>query len=335
MKKNDNLLVDSFGRNHNYLRISLTERCNLRCIYCMPMNGIKLSPKENIMNKDEIFTLANIFVQNGVNKIRLTGGEPLVRKDFPEILEKLSKIPSSLSLTSNAVLIDRYINLFQKYNLTSINVSLDTLNSEKFKEITLRNDFSRVMNNIELLIKNNFKLKINVVLMKGVNDEEIINFIKFTKNRNISLRFIEFMPFSGNKWKKNKIVSMQSILNKTRNYYGKNNLLELRRINHQTSKNYKIKGYVGSFGIISTVTNPFCDQCNRIRITADGKIKNCLFSNNEIDLLTPLRNGKGINNLIKKLLLSKKLIRSGMEASEVFENFKKHEKNRSMIAIGG
>ena len=109
----------------------------------------------------------------------------------------------------------------------------------------------------------------------------------------------------------------------------------MRRINHQTSKNFKIKGYIGSFGIISTVTNPFCDQCNRIRITADGKIKNCLFSNNEIDLLTPLRNGKEINHLIKKLLLSKKLIRSGMEASEVFENFKKHEKNRSMIAIGG
>ncbi len=335
MKKINNLLVDSFGRNHTYLRISLTERCNLRCIYCMPMDGIKLSPKENLMNKDEIFSIANLFVKNGVNKIRLTGGEPLVRKDFPQILENLSKIPSSLSLTSNAVLIDRYINLFKKHNLKSINVSLDTLNSKKFKDITLRNDFSRVMNNIELLIKNKFQLKINAVLIKGTNDDEIIDFINFTRKRNISLRFIEFMPFSGNKWKKNKIVSMQSILNKIIEHYGKNNLLELKRIDHQTSKNYKIRGFIGSFGIISTVTNPFCDQCNRIRITADGKIKNCLFSSKEIDLLTPLRNGKEIHHLIQKLLLSKKLIRSGMEASEVFENFKKHEKNRSMITIGG
>lgn len=335
MFKEKNILTDSYGRKHNYLRISLTEKCNLRCTYCMPKNGVLLTPKDQLMNADEVYEIAKTFVDNGVDKIRLTGGEPLVRKDFLSILEKLSTLNIDLSITTNAILVDRYIDSFKKYGLKKINISLDSLSQEKFKYITRRDQIKKTYENMCLLIKEGFNVKVNTVLMKGVNDDEIIDFINLTKELPIAIRFIEFMPFDGNKWSTSKLVSQKEVLNTVESNFRKDNLIILENENNFTSRNYQIKGFVGSFGIISSVTNPFCDSCNRIRLTANGKLKNCLFSNSETDLLTTLRKGESIENLISERIYKKKAIRAGMDTSEKFNNPKLHNNNRSMITIGG
>lgn len=334
MSENKNILVDQFGRTHNYLRISLTEKCNLRCTYCMPADGIKLSPQSHLMTSDEIFQIAKKFVDYGVDKIRLTGGEPLVRKQFSEILKRLSTLNTTLSITTNGVLVDRFIDDFKTHNLNNINVSLDSLQEDKFKFITRRDHFKKAYENIHLLVENGFKVKINVVLMKGFNDDEILDFVKFTKELPISVRFIEFMPFDGNDWNKDKLVTQEEIIDQVKTKYG-NKLIVLKNEKNFISRNYKIDGFIGEFGIISTVSNPFCDGCNRIRLTADGKIKNCLFSNIETNLLSKLRNGEELDDLIQKSIYKKKAVRAGMDNLEKLENPDHHTNNRSMIAIGG
>ena len=298
MDKNKNILQDSFDRNHAYLRISLIERCNLRCTYCMPEEGVKLSPKSHLMTYEEIYEIAKTFVKHGVTKIRLTGGEPLIRKDIPTILEKLATLPVELSITSNAVIIDKFIDVLKANKVNKINVSLDSLEKEKFKHITRRAEFEKVYNNILLLVKEGFKVKVNAVLMKGFNETEIIDFINFTKDLPISVRFIEFMPFDGNKWDMSKMVSYKDVMNYVNKSFTEDLIERLQDAPNDTSKNYKIKGYKGSFAIISSVTNPFCDSCNRLRLTANGQLKNCLFSATESDLLTTLREGKSIEPII-------------------------------------
>jgi GTP 3',8-cyclase len=335
MKQENNLMTDNFGRAHTYLRISLIERCNLRCTYCMPEEGVILSPKSHLMTYEEIYTIAKTFVDNGVTKIRLTGGEPLIRKDISIILEKLSSLPVELSITTNAVIIDNFIDTFKTNGLKSINVSLDTLNKEKFNEITRRNDFEKVYNNILLLVSEGFKVKINNVLIKDFNDNEIIDLIQLTKELPITVRFIEFMPFDGNKWDLKKMVSYAEIMKKLNGFYSEEQIERLQDAPNDTSKNYKIKGYKGTFAVISTVTNPFCDSCNRLRLTADGKLKNCLFSATESDLLTRLRAGKSIEPLIQKAVQAKLKVRGGMDTLKKFKEPKLHSQNRSMITIGG
>ncbi|KIO50937.1 GTP 3',8-cyclase MoaA [Flavobacterium hibernum] len=335
MTVSNTILTDGFGRKHNYLRISLLEKCNLRCTYCMPADGIALSPKANLMTADEIFSIAQTFVKNGVDKIRLTGGEPLLRKDFPEIVSKLSQLDISLSITTNGILIDRYIDVLKQFKIKKINLSLDTLVSSKFHTITLRNQFEKVIDNLHLLLNNDFQVKVNVVLMKGFNDNEIIDFVKLTQFLPISVRFIEFMPFAGNEWDRSKMVSQSEILSLVENNFAENEIVKLEDEKNFTSRNYKIKDFQGDFGIISSITNPFCDSCNRIRLTANGKIKNCLFSNSETDLLTPLRSGESITNLISDAILNKKKVRAGMVSIEEMDDPVLHFDNRSMIAIGG
>lgn len=328
-------MTDTFGRVHTYLRISLIERCNLRCTYCMPEEGVILSPRSHLMTYEEIYTIAKTFVKNGVTKIRLTGGEPLIRKDIPIILEKLSTLPVELSITTNAVIVDKFIDTFKAHGLKSINVSLDTLDAAKFKEITLRNDFEKVYNNIMLLVSEGFKVKINTVLIKGFNDDEIIDLVQFTKNIPVSLRFIEFMPFDGNKWDMKKMVSYAEIMKKLNSFYSEEHIERLQDAPNDTSKNYKIKGYKGSFAIISSVTNHFCDTCNRLRLTANGHLKNCLFSATESDLLTTLRAGKPIEPIIQKAIQAKLKVRGGMDTLKKLQEPKLHTQNRSMITIGG
>ncbi len=334
MKKVSATLTDSFGREHNYLRISLTEKCNLRCTYCMPENGVLLSPQSQLMTANEVFHIAALFVQNGVDKIRLTGGEPLLRKDFSEILTSLSTLPVKLSITTNAILVDRHIETFKSCGLKDINVSLDTLNTTKFDAITKRDQFSKAMSNIELLIQEGFMVKLNVVLMKGFNDDEIIDFINYTRDKPINVRFIEFMPFDGNNWDKSKLVTFDEVLTAVNVHYAEVGIESIPNEKNFTARNYKIKNYKGSFGIISTVTNPFCDACNRIRLTANGKLKNCLFSTGETPLLETFRDGKSIEGLIQHALHQKKAVRAGMTELEDFENLENHH-NRSMITIGG
>ena len=335
MTKSFNTFSDSLGRKHNYLRISLIEKCNLRCAYCMPAAGVPLTPKNQLMQADEIFDLAKIFVDNGVDKIRLTGGEPLVRKDFRDILQKLSSLHVRLSITTNAVLADRFIPDFRQAGLKDINVSLDTLIPEKFNQITRRDQFDKTWKNIHLLIREGFNVKLNAVLMKDFNEDEITNFILFTRNLPIAVRFIEFMPFDGNRWNKSKLVTEAEILKKVSSFFGKESLEKLENETHFTARNYRIKDFEGQFGIISSVSNPFCATCNRIRLTANGKIKNCLFSNQETDLLSALRNGENIEQLIAGSLSKKKAVRAGMTTFKEFNDPEKHTKNRSMTAIGG
>jgi len=335
MTASNTILTDGFGRKHNYLRISLLEKCNLRCTYCMPADGIALSPKASLMTADEIFGIAQTFAQNGVDKIRLTGGEPLLRKDFPEIISKLASLDISLSITTNGILIDRHIDVLKQFKIKKINLSLDTLVASKFHTITLRNQFQKVIDNLHLLLNHDFHVKVNVVLMKGFNDNEIVDFVKLTQFLPISVRFIEFMPFAGNEWDRSKMVSQNEILSLVGNTFTEGEIQKLEDEKNFTARTYKIKDYQGDFGIISSITNPFCDSCNRIRLTADGKIKNCLFSNSETDLLTAYRNGEPITNLISESINNKKKVRAGMVTIDEMDDPKKHFDNRSMIAIGG
>ena len=335
MTKKPNILQDTHQRIHSYLRISLIERCNLRCTYCMPEAGVPLSPKSHLMTYEEIFEIAKTFVKHGVNKIRLTGGEPLIRKDIPVILEKLATLPVELSITSNAVIIDRFIDILKDNGVKSVNISLDSLQKDKFASITRRNQFDKVYDNILLLLKEGFKVKINAVLMKDFNDDEIIDFIKFTKEHPVSVRFIEFMPFDGNKWDMSKMVSYKAVMDQVEKAFPKDIIERLNDAPHDTSKNYKITGYAGSFAIISSVTNPFCDSCNRLRLTANGQLKNCLFSSTESDILGTLRAGKPIEPVIQKAVLGKHFMRGGMDTLEKLQEPKRHTNNRSMITIGG
>lgn len=335
MMPNNTVLTDDFGRMHNYLRISLIEKCNLRCTYCMPADGIALTPKKELMTADEVFAIAQTFVENGVDKIRLTGGEPLLRKDFPEIISKLATLNIKLSLTTNGILIDRHLEVLKRYNVRDINLSLDTLIASKFSSITLRNQFEKVVDNLYLLLNNDFNVKVNVVLIKGFNEDEVVDFIKLTKFLPISIRFIEFMPFAGNEWDKSKMVSEKQILEIVTNHFGASKFEKLVNEKNFTARVFKINNFQGSFGIISSVTNPFCDSCNRIRLTANGKIKNCLFSNAETDLLTAFRNGESISDLISKAINNKKKVRAGMVTIKELNNPNLNQDNRSMITIGG
>lgn len=323
-------ISDQFGRVHDYLRISLTERCNLRCFYCMPEEGIALRPKSLFMDKEEVIQMAKTFVLLGIKKIRLTGGEPLVRNDVKEIIEELSRLPVELAITTNGILVDKYMDTFRSSGLRSINVSLDSLQREKLNKITRRDYFDAITSNITLLMKNDFHVKLNAVIMRGVNDDEIIDFIEFTKYNNVHFRFIEFMPFDGNKWDWSKGLSYNEILEKVKLNYG-NSFSRIEDKKNDTSKNFRVNGYKGTFAVISSVTNPFCDTCNRIRLTADGKIKNCLFSGSETDLLSAMRRGEDIIPMIRETIGYKKSMRGGMNT---FADFGK-QKNRSMVAIGG
>jgi molybdenum cofactor biosynthesis protein A len=326
------MLTDGFNRNHNYLRISLTERCNLRCTYCMPEEGIVLRDRMEFMTQEETLRLAEIFVSLGVTKIRLTGGEPLIKKNFAAILEGLSQLPVELGMTTNGILLDQYWNQLQSAGLRSLNISLDSLQEERMNKISRRNYFHRIYNNVETAIKKEFDVKINCVLMKGENDDEIIDFINLAKDKPVGIRFIEFMPFDGNKWDKSKTVSYREILNKVNAHFGESNITSLTALPNSTSRNFQVEGYKGDFGIISSVTNPFCDSCNRIRLTADGKIKNCLFSNKETDLLTALRKGEDVVPLIIQNVSGKLKERGGLAA---FDDPAFAFENRSMVRIGG
>jgi len=326
------MILDSFGRNHNYLRISLTDNCNLRCFYCMPEEEYEFTPTSRLMQPDEIESISKIFVAQGVNKIRLTGGEPLVRKDAGKIILSLSKLPVKLTLTTNGTRVHEFIELLKEANIQTLNISLDTLQSDRFLLLTRRDQFKQVYDNIQLLIRNGFQVKVNVVVMKGMNDGEINDFIEWTKDTPIQIRFIEFMPFSGNRWTSNKVFTWQEILDLVQTKYP---IVRLDDEIHDTAKKYTVPGHAGSFAVISTMTSPFCSGCNRMRLTADGKMKNCLFSKEETDLLTAFRNGEDILPLIQKSIASKAKELGGQFTADFEQVHAEEIQNRSMITIGG
>ncbi len=325
-------LQDRFGRVHDYLRISLTERCNLRCFYCMPEEGIEKRPREQFMSTEEVLHIAAAFVQLGVKKIRLTGGEPLVRKDAGDILRRLSAHPVELGITTNGILVHQYLDDLLASGMKSINVSLDSLDAAKQAAISRRDYFEQIVDNIHLLLKHNFVIKVNAVIMKGVNEQEVTDFVEWTRDLPLHVRFIEFMPFDGNQWNWAKKVSAAEMYGAIEGHFGQARIERLADRPNDTARNYRVAGYEGTFGMISPVTNPFCDSCNRIRLTADGKLKNCLFSQGETDLLGALRRGEDIVPLIQASIWDKKAARGGMESFELEGALRG---NRSMIAIGG
>ena len=299
----------------------------------MPEEGIELRDRSEFMTAEELIEIAKLFVSMGVKKIRLTGGEPLVKKNAKMVIEELGKLPIELTITTNAILVDQFIDTFKNAGIKAVNVSLDSLKKERFNNITKRDYYEKVHSNIDLLIKEGFKVKLNAVIMKNINDDEIIDFVKLSTNKLIHIRFIEFMPFDGNQWNWEKIVSYKEMMTIIKNEFNKDETIKIEDSANDTAKNFKLPDALGTFGIISSVTNPFCDTCNRIRLTADGKIKNCLFSETETDLLTPFRNNENISPLIIQSIKNKKAHHGGIAS---FENSDPSEfKNRSMIAIGG
>jgi cyclic pyranopterin phosphate synthase len=298
----------------------------------MPEEDYEFTPSSKLMQVEEIEAIAKIFVAKGVNKIRLTGGEPLVRKDAGDIILRLAKLPVNLTLTTNATRLHDFVDVLQQAKVRSLNISLDTLQAEKFQLITRRNLFERVVETINLLISKNFNVKVNMVVMKGLNDNEIIDFVDWTKDTNVHVRFIEFMPFDANRWTSNKVFTWKEMMEVIENRYS---IERLADDSHDTAKKYKVIGHKGTFAIISTMSAPFCSGCNRMRLTADGKIKNCLFSKKETDLLTAFRNGEDIVPLIIENIFSKEKELGGQFTKD-FENIHTENiHNRSMISIGG
>ncbi|MDP9230472.1 MAG: GTP 3',8-cyclase MoaA [Bacteroidota bacterium] len=326
------MIVDSYNRIHNYLRISLTDNCNFRCFYCMPEEEYEFTPASRLMQADEIEALAKIFVEEGVNKIRFTGGEPLVRKDAADIMLRLSKLPVSLTLTTNATRLHEFVDVLQQANIHSLNISLDTLQAEKFHLVTRRDQFKLVYDNIQLLVKKNFHVKVNMVVMKGLNENEINDFVEWTKHEPVHVRFIEFMPFTGNRWTSNKVFCYQEMMKVIEKKY---EVIKLKDDLHDTAKKYTVAGHAGTFAVISTMSANFCSGCNRMRLTADGKMKNCLFSKEETDLLTAFRKGEDVIPLIHQSIGSKAKELGGQFNTD-FEHLHAEDiHNRSMITIGG
>jgi cyclic pyranopterin phosphate synthase len=298
----------------------------------MPDEKVTSLPNKHLMQPDEIVSIARQFVELGVKKIRLTGGEPLVRKEAGDIIRELGALDVELTITTNGIRLQHFAADIKAADIRSVNISLDTLQSEKFVFLTRRNEFQQVYSNILEAAQQGIRVKVNVVAMKGVNDDEINTFIGLTQHLPLHIRFIEFMPFTGNHWDHEKVIGWQEILAIAQQQY---EYAPIAHKMHDTAKNYQVKGFAGTFAVISTMTAPFCSDCNRMRLTADGKMKNCLFSQTETDLLTALRKGEDIVPLIKECIHNKAAERGGQFAADYTTTDPDRIENRSMIAIGG
>lgn len=324
-------LVDSFGRVHKYLRISVTDRCNLRCVYCMPEAGIDWKERSEILTFEEIFRIAKLFVELGVNKVRITGGEPMIRKGIEDLVSRLSSLKElkTLAMTTNGIFLNQKAHALKLAGLNALNVSLDTLQKERFKLITRRDYLDDVLLGINSAIFAGFSpLKINVVVIHGMNDDEILDFVNFVKDKPINIRFIEFMPFKGNSWDYNKFVPYEKIKNLIQSCY------ELIPINTEVSavgKDFCIEGFQGTISFITSMTENFCGSCNRVRLTADGIFKTCLFYPGEVSLRDAIRSG-ATDNVIKEMIMSTTVLKK--RGHEPIDKLPQLE-NQSMIQIGG
>lgn len=327
-----NQLIDRFDRVHDYLRISLTDSCNFRCSYCMPEEDIQSMPNTHLMQPDEIEIIARKFVALGVKKIRLTGGEPLVRKEFPQIIQSLSKLPVELTMTSNGVLVDKHLESLKAAGIRKVNISLDTLNQETFFKLTKRDQFTKVWENIQLLLNHDFRVKINVVALNGIIEKELLGFVRLTKDLPLHVRFIEFMPFAGNLWNKDKVLTAAKMLEMVKNDF---EVIKLQDAPNDTAKAFQAIGHQGTFAFITTMSEHFCGTCNRLRITADGKMKNCLFGKDEIDLLGKLRACEDIEPYIRLSVRKKHAALGGQFSPDYTKAEADKIENRSMIKIGG
>jgi GTP 3',8-cyclase len=326
-----NMLIDQFGRQATDLRVSVTDRCNYRCLYCMPAE-VQWLPKPQILTFEEIERLVVLFAAEGVRKLRLTGGEPLVRRDLPLLVKRLSNIKGieDISLTTNGYYLKEYAKDLKAAGIQRLNISLDSLRADRFFEITRSNSFDRVMAGIIAAKEAGFDpIKINCVPIRGFNDDEVIDFLHWGAQENLQIRFIEFMPLDGDHhWKRENVVSQSEILEQIRRTA---TIQTLEQSRPAPAIRYQFGSGTGEFGVIPSVTAPFCSNCSRIRLTADGKFRTCLFAIQETDLLTPLRAGAPDENLVDML------------RNAVYHKWAGHKINdpdfqqpdRAMYAIGG
>ena len=329
------MLIDNHGRIINYLRLAVTDRCNLRCFYCMPEDGLNWLARTELMTYEEMLKICTLLVKMGIEKIRITGGEPFVRKDIMHFLTSVSELSGleELTITTNGVLTAPYVAELKKIGVRSVNLSLDTLDAGRFFSITRRDEFAAVMHTMEELLKHDIDVKINAVVMDGKNTMDIIPLVELTKELPVSVRFIEEMPFNGEghvyqglKWDYIKI------LDEITNQFP--NIQKIKDLLYSTSYNYHVPGHKGSIGIIAAYSRTFCGTCNRIRITPQGTLKNCLYDNGVMNIKDVIRKGIGDEAITAELLNAfGTRVQNGWEAEQLrVENTGVHE---SMATIGG
>lgn len=327
-------LIDNFGRQISYVRLAVTDRCNLRCQYCMPAQGIDIVPRKELLTYKEMYRIIRVLTELGVNKVRLTGGEPFARKDFMSFLEMLSynDLLDAINITTNGALVSKHIQTLEKLKkIKNINLSIDSLHADKFAKITRRDVFPEVYKTFELLEKSSLNLKLNVVVQSGFNTNEINDFVALTKDKNIAVRFIEEMPFNGKGQRDTEENwSYTKILDEIKSEYDVKTVISEKS---STSRNFSIENHQGTVGIIPAFTRTICNDCNRIRITSTGTFKNCLFDDGVFNLRDFIRNGAS-NEDLKELFLS--LIKEKPENGFIAEaNRKKGNVSESMSTIGG
>lgn len=301
-------LTDPFGRLHDYMRISVTDRCNLRCIYCMPAEGMEFQPQDEILSYEEIAAVVESLAPAGLRKIRLTGGEPLVRKDLEKLVAMLSAIPGieDISLTTNGMMLPAKAELLKEAGLSRVNISLDSLRQDRFSMITRGGEVSRVLKGIEAAQAAGLSpIKLNVVLMKGINDDEIKDFISLTLNRPLNVRFIEYMPIgsASDSWRQT-YLPLETVLEACAEAGWETEEADMPSGNGP-SQNRRIVGAKGTFGLIHPVSDHFCDNCNRLRLTADGNIKACLYWADEYPVRPLVGDPESIRSLFRQALGNK------------------------------
>ena len=286
-------LIDSFGRVHRDLRVSLTDRCSLRCTYCMPFNFDKWLPTESLLTANELVNVIDIAVSQGVSEVRLTGGEPLLRPDIVEIVSRINSLEKApeLSMTTNGVALAKVAKALAEAGLRRINISLDTLDWERFKRLTFRDRYDDVIEGIAAArIAGLAPIKINTVLMRGINDDEALPLLKWALSENLNLRFIEQMPLdAGDAWTRENLITADEIFQQLNSEFELTPVLDR---GSSPAEEFYINGGPATVGIIGSVTRSFCANCDRLRLTSDGQLRNCLFSNEETDLRSILRNGQ-------------------------------------------
>ncbi|WP_125711712.1 GTP 3',8-cyclase MoaA [Companilactobacillus kedongensis] len=329
-------LYDSYDRLHDYVRLSITDRCNLRCVYCMPKEGLPFFPTDKVLSQDEIVQLIENFSEMGVSKVRITGGEPLLRTDVVDIVRRIKAVDGieDVSITTNGLFLAKKAKALKEAGLDRLNISLDTFKADRFNEITRGGDIDQVLEGIEVASKLNFKkIKLNVVLIKGQNDDEVLDFLNYTKNHNVNVRFIEFMPIGNplKMWRK-EYVGLENVFKICAENKFKYEPIELN--GNGPSDNYQISGFEGSFGLIHPISAKFCENCNRMRITADGYVKACLYWNEEISIREAIPDKKEFRRLIQKSLNNKPLNHE-MAMDEADKIIDKAPTWRHMSQIGG
>ncbi|MBU3109966.1 GTP 3',8-cyclase MoaA [Clostridium lacusfryxellense] len=318
-------MLDSYGRDINYLRISVTDLCNLKCRYCTPLNGCEKKEQKEILSLSEIKDITEAFVSLGTQKVRITGGEPLIREGIINIIESIGKMDKvkDFAMTTNGILLEKYAKDLKSVGLNRVNISLDTLDDKKYNHITRGGSLKEVLKGIEAAKKVGISpIKLNVVLIKDFNEDEINSFVSLTKYEDIDVRFIELMPIGQTyKWSLEKYKSNSIVLEKNKD------LIKIESTDISSPATYyKLPGGKGRVGLINPISCKFCDKCNRIRLTADGKVKSCLHSNEEINLINRYRNGEDIKKIIYDLIMSKPK-EHGLENGDFI--------SRNMMAIGG